>query len=309
MGALAFAFGVVCAGPEPAALILAGLAGVATGLFVRHRSGPTWSGSAAAQAPMTIVPWGVVVRSESSYRVLHWPAIAALTVDFVHEMDHATPSTRWSVVTIRTGRDVLGGRASGHVPLEGLQARLAEYSAQASRSVALDPWGRDRVECAGEPCVEALLDRSHRLLHSGALFDDLALSARGYRGACGVSRRSLERLEELLTCEPDGSDPRPLAAILAAELDARALCDHVAALALSPHPVLAAVSRVAALRLGADVCRVGALDELEEFLPAVDIDALAVWGSVAAANEGSLAADGPSSALALRSGISAPSAA
>lgn len=276
IGVAAFGLGTFLAGPEPVTLALAGLAGLATGLLVNRRSGPTRLAS-DVQAPMAIVPWGVMVRSETSLRVLRWPAIVGLTVDFVHEMDHATPSTRWSVVTIRTAREVLGGRAPGYLPLEVLEACHSDYAEQAGRRLALDPWGIESIESAGEPSVQTLLDRSRHLLHSGALRDAFDLSARGYRGGSDVSSRSLTRLQELLRSEPDGPDPRPIAAILAAELDARPLSDDVAALALSPHPVLAAVARVAALRLGVDVQRVGALDELQEFLPVVDFEALGAW--------------------------------
>lgn len=277
IGVAAFGLGTFLAGPEPVTLLLAGLAGLATGLLVNRRSGPTWPVSNDAQAPMAIVPWGVMVRSETTLRVLRWPAIVALSVDFVHEMDHATPSTRWSVVTIRTAREVLGGRAPGYLPLEALEAHIGNYAEQAARRLALDPWGIESIESAGEPSVEVLLDRSRHLLHSGALHEALDLSGRGYRGGCEVSCRSLDRLQALLRSAADGPDPRALAAILAAELDARELSDDVAALAVSPHPVVAAVSRVAALRLGVDVCRVGALEELEEFLPEVDFEVLDAW--------------------------------
>ncbi len=276
IGVAAFGLGTFLAGPEPVTLALAGLAGLATGLLVNRRSGPTWTG-AEAQAPMAIVPWGVMVRSEGSLRVLRWPAIVGLTVDFVCEMDHATPSTRWSVVTIRTAREVLGGRAPGYLPLEVLEAHHADYAEQAARRLALDPWGTESIESAGEPSVQMLLDRSRHLLHSGALRDALDLSARGYRGGSDVTGRSIDRLKDLLRSEPDGPDPRAIAAILAAELDTRALSDDVVALALSPHPVLAAVARAAALRLGVEVRRVGALEELEEFLPSVDFEVLAAW--------------------------------
>ncbi|MFO0572343.1 MAG: hypothetical protein U0263_42375, partial [Polyangiaceae bacterium] len=73
------------------------------------------------------------------------------------------------------------------------------------------------------------------------------------------------------------ADPRPLAALLAAELGERTLLERLILLGASPHPILAAVARAAALRLGADIRRVGALDELSDFVSPADLSELRLW--------------------------------
>jgi hypothetical protein len=72
-------------------------------------------------------------------------------------------------------------------------------------------------------------------------------------------------------------DPRPFAAILAAELHATAVTEELLELVQSPLPLLAAVAKVAATKLGAAAARVGALDEVEPFLLRRDVEALAAW--------------------------------
>jgi hypothetical protein len=81
---------------------------------------------------------------------------------------------------------------------------------------------------------------------------------------------------------PEASaDPRALACILAAEVRAVELAPSVAALTNCPHPMIAAVSRAAALKLGTDVSRVGALDELRDFVPMTDLEMIERWASAA----------------------------
>ena len=76
-------------------------------------------------------------------------------------------------------------------------------------------------------------------------------------------------------------DPRPFAAVVAAEIHAVPLADELVALVQSPHPVVAAVAKVAASKLGVSIARVGALDEVEPFLLPRDVEALAAWGNLA----------------------------
>jgi hypothetical protein len=45
----------------------------------------------------------------------------------------------------------------------------------------------------------------------------------------------------------------------------------------SPHPLLAAIAKVAARKLGAPTSRAGALDEVAPFLHTEDMEAMAAW--------------------------------
>ena len=278
-GLCVFALGVFFAlGVEPGTLVGALLAGGITAyLVVRHR-GPMLLG--AERARIAIVPWGVLVHSEPNPRVLRWAAVESVSVDFVHEMDHATPSTRWSIVTIRTERELFGGRAAGSVSLERLEAHFETYAAEAARPLALDLDGTVTVDEWLEPTFELLLAEARRLLQSGELGARWSSPPASYREPSSpcASEETIGELLSLLEREPDcAADPRPLAAVLAAELGASELCDVVCRLSTSPHPMVAAVARAAALRLGAAVKRVGAVDEVAEFVPSHDLEQLRSW--------------------------------
>ncbi len=252
----------------------------ASAVLIAHRAlGPVLESDRLSEARMSIVPWGVLVHAEPEPRVLRWAAVRELHVDCIHEMDNATPSTRWSVVKIRTERETLGGRAPGDVALERLEANVERYAEEAARPVALDLDGATGAEEPFEPVFERLLSEARWLLSTGELEERLALAPRSYRHAgsepCPETRGALAEVLERGLDSP--ADPRPLAALLAAELGERSLLGLVLPLTASPHPVVAAVARAAALRLGGDIKRIGALDELSDFVSAADLGQLRLW--------------------------------
>ncbi len=267
-------------GAQLGTLAAAGAVGAVTALLVARGRGPASPGGRAEQAPMTIVPWGVLVHSEPTPRVLRWAAVRGVDVAFVHEMDHATPSTRWSVVTIRTAREVLGGRAPGGVSLEGLEAHVSSYASEAARPVALDLDGSSSFDADFDPDAERLFESARRLLSSGDLIDRLSLAPASYREARPrqLTSDAVLALGAILAGPVDTpGDPRPLAAIVAAELGATSLLDAVVAITTSPHPLVAAVARAAAMRLGAPVKRVGSVREIADFLPESSLSAIEAW--------------------------------
>jgi hypothetical protein len=228
-----------------------------------------------SQCHMAIVPWGIVVYAEQ-VRVLRWSSIRSVHVSFVHGMDQATPFTRFSLVTVTTEREVFGGYASGGVSLERLELHLQAYSEQASRVPALDFAGTRALEVPLEPVCEQLIDEARWLVKSGRLDEHLALGTMGYRAGNDFSVPDEVRAELKRRLERDGDnpDPRALAAIVAAELELEELTDVIVSLTTSPNAVLAGVARAAALRLGSNVRRVGALEELADFLPNSDLETL-----------------------------------
>lgn len=280
VGLAAFVAGVLAAWRLDWVSVAFSLLIAGSAVLIAHRTlGPVLGGERLSEARMSIVPWGVLVHAEPEPRVLHWAAVRELHVDCVHEMDNATPSTRWSVVKIRTERETLGGRAPGDVALERLEANVERYAEEAARPVALDLDGATGAEEPFEPVFERLLSEARWLLASGELKERLALAPKSYRHAgsepCPETRGALaEVLERGLDCP---ADPRPLAALLAAELGERSLLGQVLPLTASPHPLVAAVARAAALRLGGDIKRIGALDELSDFVSAADLGQLREW--------------------------------
>jgi hypothetical protein len=278
----AFALGLLLARHlDVFTLFMAALAGGFVSWIVVRGFGPSSGGERDSQAPMSIVPWGVMVHSEPMPRVLRWAALRDVRVDHFHEMDYATPSTRWSVVTIRTERETLGGRAPGSIGLERLEAYLDRYTEEACRPVSLDLDGQTALDALLEPAFERLLSEARRLRSSGELRERLVLIAKGYRDPGADPLPETDRvLAVVLASGLDApADPRPLALILAAELRAHSVASQVIALTTSPNPLVAAVARGAALRLGADVKRTGALDEIDAFLPDQELAQIRAWAT------------------------------
>ncbi len=269
-------------GPEAGTLTAASAVGITTALLAIRRRGPTEDAPSSSRASMAIVPWGVVVHTESARRVLRWAAVRAVRVELVCEMDHATPTARWSVVHIDTDRETFAGRARGSVSLERLEAHLERYAEEAARPIALDLDGALALDAPLEPAFELLLAEARRLLHGGELSERISLPPASYRDAEGG--RPSDEAVALLRARLQGTleepaDPRPLACLIAAEIGAVQLEAEVVALTICPHPMVAAVARAAALRLGTDVRRAGALDELDEFVLDADLDLIRTWAA------------------------------
>jgi hypothetical protein len=251
----------------------------------RGRSPRPRSGSRGAT--MAVVPWGVVVEPDTEPRVLHWPAIRKITVDVSHTISGGTPAVLASVVTVDTGREQLAGRTWGAAGLERLVANLDAYAEEAARPIALDLDGHEEAgDGATEPVMAELLSRAYDLCSSarGALL--LGLPPAGYRsfaaGAAGPEARAV--LRAVLAADPQGpllADARPLAAILAAHLRARELVPDLLQLVSAPHPLVAAVAKAAAVRLGAPQSRAGAVDEVAQFLFEDDLVRIERWAAEA----------------------------
>ena len=278
-GAGACVVGAALSGVEPSAMLASAVLGAGATLLLARRRGPVLPGL-TQRCRMAIVPWGVRVEAEPAVRVLRWAAVRSVSVEFVHETDRDTPSTRWSMVTIETERERFGGRAAGGVALERLEAHFESYAEEAGRPAALDLEGTRALADPLDPEFEQLLDEARRLIRSGELVERFSLAPQSYRdaGARRATPQAASALDSVLTSPVSSmADPRPLAAALVGELGVAVLYGRVAALTTSPHPLLAAVARAAALKLGGDVKRVGALDELADFLPMSDIEQIGRW--------------------------------
>ncbi len=276
-GAAVFGAGIAVGGVDAASLGVSSALGAFTWWTTARRMQPRQP--AATPRSMAIVPWGVLVHGEEQARVLRWAAVQGIDVDFVHEMDHATPTTRWSIVTVDTGGERYGGRVPGTASLERLQVHLESYASEASSTVALDVDGRVAADEVGlQPVFEQVLAEARRLLHTGEIAERLTMVASGYRQAPAPTPQTVAELRLLLQGSMDTTaDPRPLAAVIAAELEATDLLSDTAKLATSPHPLVAAVSRAAALKLGGNVRQIGAVTEVSEFLPERDLEQIETW--------------------------------
>jgi hypothetical protein len=271
------------ADPQPLSLGLTlGMGAVTALVFARNeRRGAFFQRERAREVTMAVVPWGIIVAPDTEPRVLRWPAIKKVSVDVTHTLRGGTPVIVASFVTVLTERETLAGRASGAVGLESLVANLDAYADEASRPPARDlegsaPAGDD----ATEPVATLLLKLAEELCSSGSGAARLLLPAGGYRSV-STRRAASETLEELhaalYSSADTPADPRPLAAILAGMLGARELVPDLLRLVSSPHPMVAAFAKAAAIRLGAPLNRAGALAEIGPFLFDEDLEAIRAW--------------------------------
>jgi hypothetical protein len=108
----------------------------------------------------------------------------------------------------------------------------------------------------------------------------LGLEPAGYRRASALAStpKAVGVLRRILRDRtPKRADPRAFAAVIAAELRATELAPDVVALTECPHPLLAAVARQAARKLGVSRARTGTLEELAPFLFEADRTRLEGW--------------------------------
>ncbi|CAN5449926.1 hypothetical protein BH09MYX1_BH09MYX1_11020 [soil metagenome] len=259
---------------------------VSSGLLYALRSfgGPSRS-AIGVPAPIAVVPWGVIVEDDRYPRILRWAAIRRVHLQSVYGRDEGTPSTLWSFLDVETDHERYAGRAAGAVPLEGLLANLAAYTRESSAKIALDLDGLQAGEGPTEPDVGSLIAAAEDALHAPPTSSRLAVPHAGYRGVPlrNASAETVVALREILG-DRSSHDPdrRPLAAILAGILGARALIPDLLDLVQSPHPVVAAVARAAAQRIGAPASRTGRIDEIAPFLHDEDVLALNAWNAAGA---------------------------
>jgi len=234
-----------------------------------------------SEAPFAIVPWGVLVDNAETPRVLRWAAVHALHVHTIYGRDvAATTSTLWSLVTLQTEHELFAGRTPGAAPLERLLAHLEAYAREQDHSIALDLDGTHASTAAPlEPEFERILAAALEILMSAPSSHRLGLET-SYRttGGRAAGDDTIESLRSILRDRTARKlDSRPLAAVVSAELGLYELVPDLLALVQSPHPMVAATAKAAALRLGASSAKVGVIDEIAPFLPPEDVETLNAW--------------------------------
>lgn len=233
-------------------------------------------------ARMGIVPWGVLVDSEESPRILRWAAVKRLDVVTSRARTLLGTPGLSSRVVVETLHDRFVGEALGAVPLDRLVEHLDAYALEQNAPLAFDLDG-ETCELAGEvvePECEVLLRAATGFLDTAKAVRRLDLPPGGYRRTCAqaASARTVEVLGCILRDRtPKAADPRAFAAVLAAELRANDLVPELVALTQCPHPLVAAFARQAARKLGVARAKIGTLDEVEPFLFDRDRARLDAW--------------------------------
>jgi hypothetical protein len=237
------------------------------------------------QTAMTIVPWGVLLEPQGDVRVLRWPAVRAINVYASHARNGGTPTVVATAVEVRTAHETFSGQRAGAAGLEALTVNLDRYAEEAGRPVAGDLEGEAPCgDGATEPVIEELLRAAKALCTTAQGASRLLLPPGGYRRISngGVGPETVSLLRGTLAAGLESAaDPRALAALVAGRLGATALLPELLRITVSPHPVVAAVARAAALRLGAPPNRAGSIEELSCFLFEEDSALLARWAEEA----------------------------
>lgn len=279
--AVAFGAGVTLAASglhHPGHAALAG--GVASVMAAfAFRTGARGSPHARGSVRMGIVPWGVLVHADDSPRILRWAAVKRVDI-FTSRIRGLWGVDVASRVVVETERESFVGATSGSPPLESLVAHLDAYADEQSAPVALDLEGARAAEIL-EPECETLFAAARAWLETAEATVQLDLPPAGYRRASAVvsSPRAVEVLRRVLRDRTTkAADPRAFAAVIAAELNAAPLIPDLIALTQCPHPVVAAVAKQAAHRLGAARARIGTLEEVAPFLFEGDRARLDAWG-------------------------------
>ncbi len=262
------------------ALLAGAFTSIMSALALRNSGAPK---PASDSARMAIVPWGVLVEAADEPRILRWAGVRRIGVETSrahHLLAGPALSTR---VVIETERDRFVGEAAGLVPLERLVEHLHAYAREQAAPLSLDLAGAPRDEMvleAIEPGCESLIASARDWLATAHAVVELGLAPAGYRRASSLAATPLavDVLRKTLRDRtPKAADPRAFAAVVAAELRATVLLPELFALTQCPHPLVAAVAKQAARKLGAPQARTGTLDEVAPFLHDGDRARLEGW--------------------------------
>ena len=262
---------------DPHHAVLAGaVASIAAGLGLRSATAATLPPRGSVR--MGIVPWGILVHTEDAPRTLRWAAVKRIDIATSRMRGLWSPGLA-SRVVVETERERLLGATIGAVPLERLVAHLEAYTEEQATPVALDLDGQLPGEVL-EPECEALFVGARAWLETRGAAVELGLQPGGYRRAAvpASSPRAVETLRRILRDRTrKAADPRAFAAVVAAELRALDLVPDLVPLTQCPHPLVAAVAKQAAHKLGVARARIGTLDEVAPFLFEGDRTRLDAW--------------------------------
>jgi hypothetical protein len=270
-------------------------AGAPSGGAPLHKN---WS---VGSARMAIVPWGVLVETvcddDESPRILRWAAVKKIELSgSPRQMGQMFGRTSPNLlVSIETEHERFVGESrilswSAHgltrAPLDCVIEHVGAWAQEQAAPIALElepPTSENRSENRssrvdehlqnrvdeGEGWCGALLSAARSWLESGPAAKRLGLLPAGYRrmSTHAASPRGVELLRRVLRDRTSKTaDPRAFAAVLAVELSAWELAPELVTLTQCPHPIVAAVAREGARRLGAPRARTGTLDEIAPFL-------------------------------------------
>jgi hypothetical protein len=239
------------------------------------------------------VPWGIVIDPDGDPTPVPWSRMRHVSFTLTQpdrnrllassfygiERDRRDDAPARALLVFET--DVGAVQAAGEdgewiAELRSLVPRVAKA---AERWPAGDLYGTAFLEVNDLPVSLALFRHAEAILASADGRASLGLPEQGdYRTTHSrvAGPETLDVLRRALW-KGEGLDPGPLAAVLAAELGIAELLPDLLRLILSPSPLLAAVAKASAMRLGASLVVAGSFDEVERFLPADVMAELRSW--------------------------------
>lgn len=230
--------------------------------------------------PAAVVPWGLLVDPERRPEAVPWRKIRKISHRIISKSNRNDNYVTKRAMFLFD----IGGRRIQCVADEGSWVQiLHQYDARltlsSSRPPASDLSGTSVLDTAGLPVSLALIRRAQALIASPEGRSTLGLEGGGYRTtSSGIAGdRTRQHLYQAFWDAEAPYDPGPIAAILAAELQVKALLPHLLELILAPTPILAAAARACAVKLGASLMSAGSLDETRFFVPDADLEELRSW--------------------------------
>ena len=280
LGTAATVGGVMSAGMPELALV-APFIGALVGALAALGTGPIESLQDLRAVPVGIVPWGLILDPNRAPEPVPWAQIQSLSHVLVSRNRREEAQSRKIAIvtfTLATGQRIQSSSDEGEWLVSLIELR-EKLEAAAGRAPAGDIEGNTPLETGGLPVALALLRRAEALLESAEGRNALGLETGGYRTTSirAAGEQTRKTLHAAMWNGEARFDPGPLAVILAAKLHAGALLPHVLELILSPSPLLAAVARAAAVRLGASLMSAGSLDETRQFVPEEERAELQKW--------------------------------
>jgi hypothetical protein len=253
------------------------LAAAAAGAVAYLSSRPTAVERATQRVALEICPWGVFTKQWVPWRGVDQ---IAHTVE-VERRRTTNDFIRSSVVRVRVNTEYFAGKRLEESVLEALDALLPIYKSQSSMPFAVGVDATSKPIAHDAPSAFRDILASSRAFLNSPAGRELTESASGsYREETRkVKPQTTLRLSQWLIEKPHKIDPAPFAAIIAAELDVRETIDELLALTMSPHPLVAAVARASANRMGVHPSRSFPIEETVPFLDADDLAAIRAWAS------------------------------
>jgi hypothetical protein len=191
-----------------------------------------------------------------------------------HKGQVALSHLRW----VAAGRRYVGETAYDH-GLASLGVDFARYAEESRRPIALGlEADSSSVDPSAPGAFAEVRENARRFLAvgEGRAFRSIQLASYRDRQS-GVSEEARHALRRAIECHPERCDPGPYAAVLAVELGHAAAVGSLVAHILSPNPLVAAVFKAAARRLGASPMQSGKIDEVRPFVSEAALGELEAW--------------------------------